>query len=75
MLFKQKVDEKAVKALQAAITGPEVVRSVGREAFFVYPEGIGRSRLTSSLIEKTLGARGTARNWKTVLKLETLANG
>ncbi len=75
MFFKQKPDAQAVRALQAAITGPEVVRASGREAYFVYPDGIGRSRLTGSLIEKTLGAPGTARNWNTVLKIEALAKG
>jgi uncharacterized protein (DUF1697 family) len=35
----------------------------------VYPEGVGSSRLTTALIEKKLGTRGTARNWNTVLKL------
>jgi uncharacterized protein (DUF1697 family) len=38
----------------------------------VYPEGIGRSKLTIQKIEKTLGTRGTARNWNTVLKLAEL---
>lgn len=62
-----------VEALQAAITGPEVVRAHGRHAYIVYPNGIGRSRLTTALIEKTLGTRGTARNWNTVQKLGALA--
>lgn len=61
----------AVKALEAAITGREVVRSDGRQAYIVYPDGIGRSRLTSALLDKTLG-RGTGRNWNTVLKLGAL---
>lgn len=39
----------------------------------VYPDGIGRSRLTNAVIEKTLKARGTARNWNTVLKLAAAA--
>jgi uncharacterized protein (DUF1697 family) len=37
-------------------------------------DGIGRSRLTSALIEKKLGTRGTGRNWNTVLKLAALAD-
>jgi len=41
----------------------------------VYPDGIGRSRLTSAVIENKLGTRGTARNWNTVLKLAALASG
>src|SRR5207248_1253385 len=62
-----------VAALQNAIVGREIVRADGRHAYIVYPDGIGRSRLTHTLIEKTLGTRGTARNWNTVLKLSTLA--
>ncbi len=61
----------AAKALAAAITGREVVRSDGRQAYIVYPDGVGRSRLTTALLDKTLG-RGTARNWNTVLKLGAL---
>ncbi len=70
--LKDAPDVKDVKALQAAITGPEAVRAVGRQAYVVYPQGIGRSRLTNSLIEKMLGTRGTGRNWNTALKLAAL---
>lgn len=61
-----------VEALQATSDGPEVVRAHGRHAYIVYPNGMGRSRLTTSLIEKKLGTRGTARNWNTVQKLRAL---
>jgi len=67
-------DAKAVKALQAAIQGREVVRASGTHLYIVYPDGVGRSRLTNALIEKKLDTRGTARNWNTVLKLNALAN-
>lgn len=62
-----------VTALQQAIKGREVVRAKGRCAYIVYPDGVGRSKLTSALIEKRLGTRGTGRNWNTVLKLAALA--
>ena len=62
----------AVKALQAAIVGREVVRAAGKQAYIVYPDGQGRSKLTNALIEKHLGTRGTARNWNTVLRLAEL---
>lgn len=62
-----------VKALQKAIRGREVVRAEGRQLYVAYPDGIGRSRLTTSVIEKALGTRGTGRNWNTVLKLGALA--
>ncbi|MEW5849654.1 MAG: DUF1697 domain-containing protein [Myxococcota bacterium] len=72
MTLKGEPDGAAVKALQAAIPGREVLRVHGREAYIVYPDGIGRSRLTNVLIEKKLGVRGTARNWNTVMKLHAL---
>ena len=62
-----------MKALQDAIKGREVVKARGKQAYFVYPDGMGRSKLTIKMIEKALGTRGTARNWNTVLKLGELA--
>lgn len=64
---------KAAAALRAAIVGRERVEVRGREAYVVYPDGQGRSKLTLPLIEKHVGCRATARNWNTVLKLAALA--
>lgn len=74
MCLRDAPSPAAVRALQEKITGREVVRAKGRQAYFVYPDGIGRSKLTTAVIEKTLGTRGTARNWNTVLKLGELAS-
>jgi uncharacterized protein (DUF1697 family) len=63
----------AVAALVAAISGREQVQVIGRTLYAVYPDGIGRSRLTIALIERHLNTRGTARNWNTVLKLSAAA--
>lgn len=73
VIVKDELDAKRVAALQTAIAGREVVRAKGRCAYVVYPDGIGRSKLTLAIIEKKLGTRGTARNWNTVLKLAALA--
>jgi uncharacterized protein (DUF1697 family) len=73
MSLKGAPDGEQVEALQGAITGPEVVRAYGRHLYIVYPVDIGHSRLTSTLIERKLGTRGTGRNWNTVLKLGALA--
>jgi uncharacterized protein (DUF1697 family) len=73
VFLRNAADAKAVADLQKAIVGREVVRAKGRTAYIVYPDGVGRSKLTSALIEKKLGTRGTARNWNTVLKLGALA--
>jgi uncharacterized protein (DUF1697 family) len=75
MFLKDAPSVTTVKALQAAITGREVVRAAGKQLYIVYPDGIGRSRLTNAVIDKQLGTRGTGRNWNTVLKLAALATG
>lgn len=72
MCLKDAPPPAAVKALQDAIKGRELVKAKGRQAYFVYPDGIGTSKLTITLIEKKLGTTGTARNWNTVLKLGAL---
>ena len=72
MLLKDAPAAASVKALQGLIKGREVVRANGRQLYIVYPDGIGRSKLAGRVIERALGTRGTARNWNTVLKLDTL---
>jgi len=73
MFLSKAPDAADVEALQAAIKGREIVRSAGRQAYITYPDGIGESKLTITVIEKKLGSRGTGRNWNTVLKLGALA--
>jgi uncharacterized protein (DUF1697 family) len=51
-----------VKALETAIKGRERVRAYGRHAYIVYPDSIGTSKLTLSVIERHVGTRGTCRN-------------
>jgi uncharacterized protein (DUF1697 family) len=72
MFLKDAPRQGTVEGLQAAIQGPEMVRADGRQAYIVYPNGIGRSKLTNALIDKHLATRGTGRNWNTVLKLADL---
>jgi len=54
-------------------TDSEELRIDGREVYVYYPNGMGRSKLSPALIEKTLKASGTARNWNTVMKLLEMA--
>ena len=75
MVLKDAVTARTVQELQSAISGREVVRGAGREVYIVYPDGVGRSRLTTPMIEKRLGTRATGRNWNTVLKLQALSDG
>lgn len=72
MFLKAAPTAKQGDELQAAVTGPEVMRRDGKQLYIVYPAGIGRSKLSIALIERKLGIRGTGRNWNTVLKLAAL---
>lgn len=72
MVLKRSPDAAAFKALRGGYDGPESMHLHGRELYLVYPEGIGRSKLTHAKLEKALGCAGTARNWNTVLKLAAL---
>ena len=64
-----------VKALADWIPGRETLHAAGRALYIAYPDGIGTSKLTSAVIERQLGVRGTGRNWNTVLKLAALVGG
>ena len=72
MFLKTAPPAERVDALQTAIKGPETINCQGKQLYVVYPAGIGRSKLTIALIEKTLNSRGTGRNWNTILKVAAL---
>jgi uncharacterized protein (DUF1697 family) len=48
---------------------PEMLELRGPEIYLYYPNGVGRSKLTSAVIEDRLETSGTARNWNTLVKL------
>ena len=52
---------------------PEELFIEGCELFTYYPDGVGQSKLNVTLLERTLGTPGTARNWNTVLKLREMS--
>jgi uncharacterized protein (DUF1697 family) len=60
------------EAAMAAIPGREQARLIGREAIIWYPDGQADTKLAGAALDRALGARGTARNWNTVLKLAAL---
>jgi uncharacterized protein (DUF1697 family) len=72
MTFKAAPAAKDVATLRAAITGPETLTAAGKQAYIIYPDGQGESKLTNAVIQRKLGVTGTARNWNTVLKLAAL---
>lgn len=75
MCLKEAPSPAQINALADGIIGRERVRAVDAQLYVFYPDGIGRSRLTHAVIERSLGIRGTARNWNTVLKIAEVARG
>jgi len=65
-------DETAQISLLQTYVGPEEIHILGKEMFVYYPDGMGRSKLTSNFIEKKLKTFGTARNWNTMLQLQKM---
>ena len=67
-------DPEAVAAFDPERYGEEEVVWHGDETYVYYPHGIGRSRLTLDVLSREAGLVGTARNWRTVLALQALAD-
>jgi uncharacterized protein (DUF1697 family) len=56
-----------------AYRGPERMRLAGSHLYIDFPQGMGRSKLTPSFLDKALKITSTARNWNTTNKLLAMA--
>jgi uncharacterized protein (DUF1697 family) len=63
-----------VAALEGLRAASERFAVRGKVLYLHAPQGFGTSRLAAGA-EKTLGTRGTARNWRTVTTLHAMARG
>lgn len=55
--------------------GPDEVRLVGTEAYLHCPQGLARTKLTPTFLERSFGTPSTTRNWRTVTTLLEQARG
>ena len=72
--FSAEPDAARVAELLEQDFGDERIEVIGREAYAWHPGGIHKSKLAREL-GKGLRGDGTARNWNTVTKLLSLADG
>ncbi len=73
VMFLVAVPDDAVQEnLLKTYIGPEEIVFRGKEVYIYYTNGIGRSKLSNTFIEKKLKVAGTARNWNTVLQLQKM---
>jgi len=73
LTFLFKVPEQ--EALQGLFTFKpenEHCEVIGATMFLFYPDGFGRCKFTSALIERKLKCNTTSRNWRTVQKLRSM---
>ncbi len=56
-------------AIDPTRIGREEITWAGAHAYLRYPDGIGRSKLTTDVLARAAGQPGTARNWTTLLAL------
>ena len=72
LLSRKEPDDGAVAAIQARARAGEQVRRVGDAIWIHYSDGVGTSKLTPDLIDRSIGSPATGRNFRTVLKLEEM---
>ena len=65
----------AVAELEPDRFPPDRFEVAGQEIYVEFPNGQGRSKLGLGYFEKTLGIRGTMRNWNTVTRLAEMTQG
>jgi uncharacterized protein (DUF1697 family) len=62
-------DPDRISAGDLSRFAPDEVRPGERALYIWYRNGVGRSKLTTAVLEKRVGGPVTARNWKTVTAL------
>ena len=72
LVSKRPPARDAAAKLMARADAGEQVQAVAGALWFHFPEGVGRSKLTPSLIDKACGSPSTGRNYRTVLKLDEM---
>jgi uncharacterized protein (DUF1697 family) len=71
-ISKTRMAREAAGAIAVRAAGGERVVQAGEALWFHYPQGLARTKLTPALIDRAAGSPVTARNWRTVLKLQEM---
>ncbi len=64
---------EACESVSRIKTDPEELRVDGRELYIYFPNGMGRSKLQLTNIERMLKVQGTSRNWNSVTQMLAIA--
>ncbi len=73
LVSKEAPEVDAAETLMDRARAGEAVQAAGGALWFHFPEGVGTSKQVPALIDKAAGSPSTSRNWRTVLKLQEMA--
>jgi uncharacterized protein (DUF1697 family) len=73
IFLSEKATELQIKKVINTSYPPDKFKITGREIFIYCPNGFGRTKLYTNFFEKKMGVTGTARNWKTITTILSLA--
>jgi uncharacterized protein (DUF1697 family) len=71
--FLRGAPPEAHATLEGLKSHPEELHLIGRELYIYFPNGVGKSKLPWSSVEKLLKVTGTARNWNSVQAILQIA--
>jgi uncharacterized protein (DUF1697 family) len=74
ILLYETASEAQIHKIRDVNYPPDKFQVIGKEIFFYCPNGFGRTKLYTNFFEKKMGVTGTARNWKTMTSILTLAS-
>jgi uncharacterized protein (DUF1697 family) len=73
--LSSKPSKEKVSLLSDYTTELEKLVAAGEQIYLYCPGGYGTSKLSNSFLEKKLGLTATTRNWRSLCKLQELADG
>ena len=63
----------AIRKLESLTLAPDMMRHVGQEIYFYFPNGVSGSSLWKHPLDRVLEVPITMRNWRTVITLSEMA--
>jgi uncharacterized protein (DUF1697 family) len=72
-LLAEEPQQEGIERLLAFNSAVDECHVVGREVYLLYRQRMPDSKLQNNLLEQKLGVRATARNWRTLNTLATMA--
>ncbi len=73
--LSEKPTASVLKQLRLPESGDDECEIRGREIYLRCPSGAGKTKLSNTFFEKSLGIVSTIRNWNTVTALSTMTDG